>query len=151
MAEHTADAHHINDGGKAARADIYKMTILLSVITTAEFIIAFTMPTGGAKTGLFIVLTIVKAWGIVATFMHLKHEVKRMAWVILLPFLFIVWLLIALGKEGDSYGEKAFKDSTPTRQKVEVKHGEHGGHTTPADGHKTEKQEGAKPAEAQKH
>jgi cytochrome c oxidase subunit 4 len=45
-------------------------------------------------------MTIVKAFYIVGEFMHLKHEVKTLIWAILLPAIFVVWLLIALIYEG---------------------------------------------------
>jgi len=42
---------------------------------------------------IFIVLTIVKAYFIVAFFMHLKHEKLSLAYCILLPFILIVYLI----------------------------------------------------------
>ncbi|MBU1823007.1 MAG: cytochrome C oxidase subunit IV family protein, partial [Bacteroidetes bacterium] len=51
---------------------------------------------------LFVGLTIVKAFYIVGEFMHLKHEVKSLIWSILIPCIFVVWLLLALMLEGGS-------------------------------------------------
>lgn len=73
--------------------------ILLGV-TALEFLIAFTMDAGALKIAIFIGLTIVKAFYIVAEFMHLKGEVKSLVWSILLPMIFIVWLIVALIVEG---------------------------------------------------
>jgi len=42
----------------------------------------------------------VKAAYIVGEFMHLRHEAKMLIWSILIPMIFIVWLLIALVYEG---------------------------------------------------
>ena len=64
--------------------------------------IAFTLHAGLLKVSIFIGLTIVKAFYIVGEFMHLKHEVKSLIWSILLPCIFVVWLLIALIWEGGS-------------------------------------------------
>lgn len=77
-----------------------KVTLILFLITAFEFLIAFTVGPGLFKTGVFIVLTIVKAFYIVSEFMHLGHEVKVLIWSILLPLIFVVWLIIALIYQG---------------------------------------------------
>lgn len=73
---------------------------ILGAVTAVEFIIAFTMGHGPAKTALFVILTIVKAGYIVGEFMHLKYEVKVLFWSILIPTLFIIWMLVAFVYEG---------------------------------------------------
>ena len=70
-----------------------------------EFLFAFTMDAGTLRTSIFIILTIFKAFYIVAEFMHLKHETKSLIWSILIPMAFIVWLIIALISEGNFYYE----------------------------------------------
>ena len=50
--------------------------------------------------GVIIILMMAKAFYIVAYFMHLKHEVKSLIWMILVPTIFVAWLLIALVYEG---------------------------------------------------
>lgn len=62
----------------------------------------------------FIILTLFKAFYIVAEFMHLRHEVKRLAWTILIPFVFIVWLIIGLTVEGDNWGKLSAVDPVST-------------------------------------
>jgi cytochrome c oxidase subunit IV len=79
---------------------ILKVALILSVLTTFEFAIAFTIDAGLVKTSIFVVMTIVKAFYIVWEFMHLGHEAKGLKLIILLPLLFIVWLLVALLMEG---------------------------------------------------
>ena len=81
---------------------IWRTFIILCVITAFEFLIAFTMPAGHLRVAIFVGMTIVKAFYIVAEFMHLKHEVKSLIWAILLPVIFVLWLLIALMYEGGS-------------------------------------------------
>lgn len=54
------------------------------------------------RISIFLGLTVVKAFYIVGEFMHLKHEVKALIWSVLIPTLFIVWLVIALIVEGGS-------------------------------------------------
>ena len=90
------------DGGAAQRKLIWKTFWILSAVTALEFLIAFTVSQGLFKVSVFIGLTIVKAFYIVGEFMHLKHEMKALIWSILLPCIFVVWLLIALIWEGGS-------------------------------------------------
>lgn len=73
---------------------------ILGVITAFEFLIAFTMHHGPLKTSIFIAMTIVKAAYIVGEFMHLRYEVKVLFWSILIPLIFIVWMLVAFIYEG---------------------------------------------------
>ncbi len=77
---------------------------ILGIVTAVEFIIAFTMPHGATKTFLFVALTIVKAGYIVLEFMHLKYEVKILFWSILIPMIFVVWMLVAFVYEGFAIG-----------------------------------------------
>ena len=83
---------------------------LLAVITALEFLVAFTLPLEMATTRLaiFVAMTIVKAFYIVGEFMHLKYEVKVLIWSILIPTVFIVWMLIAFIYEGAAIYEVRF-------------------------------------------
>lgn len=86
---------------KAAVRRIWVVTAILAGVTALEFLLAFTMPAGMARNMIFVIMTFVKAFYIVAEFMHLKHEVKVLIWSIVLPCAFVVWLVIALLVEGD--------------------------------------------------
>ena len=77
-----------------------KVTLILFLVTAFEFLIAFTMDSGMIKTWIFIILTIVKAFYIVGEFMHLSHERKSLIWSILLPTIFIVFLIFILIFQG---------------------------------------------------
>lgn len=79
---------------------LWKIAGVLLIVTMIEFIFAFTMPRGMLLVAIFVSLTIVKAFYIVSEFMHLKHETKVLIWSIILPMIFVVWLLIALINEG---------------------------------------------------
>lgn len=79
---------------------LWRVALILLVVTMMEFIIAFTLPHGPAKTSLFVFLTIVKAGYIVGEFMHLKYEVKVLFWSVLIPMIFIIWMLVAFVYEG---------------------------------------------------
>jgi cytochrome c oxidase subunit IV len=102
MADVHSQGHASDDNGAAQRKQIWKVFTILSVITAIEFLIAFTIGAGTFKIALFVGLTIVKAFYIVGEFMHLKHEVKSLIWSILIPCIFVVWLLLALMLEGGS-------------------------------------------------
>ena len=100
-------AHHSNEPqvtvlppDKEKIKHLWKVAAILGAVTAVEFIIAFTLPHGLAKTSLFVILTIVKAGYIVGEFMHLRYEVKMLFWAVLVPLLFIVWMLIAFLYEG---------------------------------------------------
>lgn len=79
---------------------IWKTAGILLAITVAEFIMAFTMDRGILLYFLFIALTIWKAKYIMLEFMHLGDEVKPLFYSIIVPLIFLVWLVIALLKEG---------------------------------------------------
>ena len=89
---------------KAKVRKIWMTALILAIVTALEFAIAFSLPAslGDIKVTIFIVMTIVKAFYIVGEFMHLKYEVKVLIWSILIPMIFVVWLLVALIYEGGS-------------------------------------------------
>lgn len=84
---------------------IWKVAGILAAVTIIEFIIAFLLPASGAKAFLFIALTIVKAFYIVAEFMHLGHERKSLIMSILLPVTFIIFLIFILWYQGSAIFE----------------------------------------------
>lgn len=73
---------------------------ILGAVTAVEFLVAFTMPHGALKISIFVGLTIVKAAYIVGEFMHLRYEVKVLFWSILIPMIFVVWMIVAFIYEG---------------------------------------------------
>ena len=100
-------AHHSNEPqvtvlppDKEKIKKLWTVAGILGAVTAVEFVIAFTMAHGPAKTALFVILTIVKAGYIVGEFMHLRYEVKVLFWSILIPTLFIIWMLVAFVYEG---------------------------------------------------
>lgn len=100
-AEHHEEAHVVVQPVDKAKVRLFlKVTLILFVVTAIEFVIAFTIAPGLFKTSIFIALTIVKAFYIVSEFMHLGHEAKTLIWSILLPLIFVVWLIIALIYQG---------------------------------------------------
>lgn len=96
-----AHTHHDSHGdGSEQRKAIWKTFYILSILTAVEFLIAFTLHHGYLKISIFILMTLVKAFYIVGEFMHLKHEVKSLIWSIIVPCVFVIWLLVALIWEG---------------------------------------------------
>ncbi len=95
---------HVQPADKAKIRKIWMVALILGIVTACEFAIAFLLPPEFRilKIAIFIGMTIVKAFYIVAEFMHLGHEVKSLTYSILIPLIFVVWLLIALIVEGDA-------------------------------------------------
>lgn len=81
-----------------------KVMIYLAIITALEFLIAFTVPHDykWLRIVIFVVMTIVKAYYIVAEFMHLGHEKKSLKMSIVLPMLFVVFLIFILIFQGSA-------------------------------------------------
>ncbi|MCH6200376.1 cytochrome C oxidase subunit IV family protein [Aquiflexum sp. LQ15W] len=79
---------------------IWKTAGILLLLTLVEFVFAFTLPRGFLLYFIFIALTIWKAKYIMMEFMHLGEEAKPLFYSIIVPLIFLVWLVIALVKEG---------------------------------------------------
>jgi cytochrome c oxidase subunit IV len=103
----------------AAQKSIARTAIILTALTALEFLIAFfwdklgtslgfsLSTTGLMKTVIFVLLTIVKAFYIVSEFMHLGTEVRRLIITVLIPFIFVIWLIIGMLIEGNYWGRLA--------------------------------------------
>ena len=87
---------------KAKIKKLWMTALILLVITIFEFAVAFGVPHEykDARVWIFITMTIVKAAYIVGEFMHLRYESKVLLWSILIPTIFIVWMLTAFIYEG---------------------------------------------------
>lgn len=78
------------------KKEIWQVFIVLFILTAVEFVFAFVMDPGIARTIIFLALTVLKAAGIVLYFMHMKHELKRLMYSVILPLIFIVYLVALL-------------------------------------------------------
>ncbi len=87
---------------------IVKVAVILGIVTAVEFVIAFSVDSGVFRTSIFVGLTIVKAYYIVSEFMHLGHERKALIWSILIPTIFVIWLIVALIYEGGAVYDVRF-------------------------------------------
>ena len=106
--EATARQPQVKEADKTAIKRLWRVFWILLIVTLFEVAWAYTNVSTVPKVGLFVILTLVKAFYIVGEFMHLKHEVKQLGWTIVLPMLFIAWLLVALLVEGDSIFKVVF-------------------------------------------
>ena len=104
------DVHmqHDDAAGAVTRKKIWTVFWILLILTVIEFVIAFTIPRGAPRNITYILMTLVKAFYIVGSFMHLKDEVKSMIMTILIPLTFVVWFILVLLVEGTLYGQGWF-------------------------------------------
>ena len=81
--------------------------------------------------GVFIILTLAKAFFIIAEFMHLGHELRNLIMTIAIPALLFLWFIGAFLWDGNSYknlrNDYDRNHLEQSKQKVETKEG-HGGH-----------------------
>lgn len=82
--------------------NLWKIAGYMAAITTLEFICAFTMDRGNLLIAIFVAMTLWKAYYIVSEFMHLGHEVKPLANAIIMPVIFLLWLILALLMEAQA-------------------------------------------------
>ena len=122
---HTAEALHHDDG--SAVKEIWKVTLILSVLTIIELILGFWMM-GIDQEGLrltikgtIVILMMAKAFYIVGYFMHLKHEVKNLIMTICVPLLLFVWFITAFLYEGNSYKNLKNRYDPYKKAQTEVK------------------------------
>ncbi|RBL93252.1 MULTISPECIES: cytochrome C oxidase subunit IV family protein [Chitinophaga] len=127
---HTAEGHeHAHD---SSTKKIWRTFWILLGVTMVEVGLAFLhletgVPNRVLLNAVFIGLTVVKAFYIVAEFMHLGSEIKNLIYTILLPLLFFVWFIIAFLYEGNSW-KNLNKDLRPGTPVEAVK-------AAPAEGH----------------
>ena len=90
---------------------VWKTTGILAVVTIVEVGIAliydfFFHGSMGLRMALnifMILATLLKAFYIIAIFMHLKYEKKALVATIILPTAFLIWAIIAFLWEGDAW------------------------------------------------
>lgn len=110
MAHHPQNQHpeQLGEIPKAQTKGIWKVFGILVVLTAIEFLFAFIMEPSMLRNSIFIILTIFKAFFIVAEFMHLKHEARGLILTVLIPMALLVWLTIALVAEGSFVNDVIF-------------------------------------------
>lgn len=102
--EHT-NVEHSEDHGTMTKKRIWKVFFILLGITIVEFILALAVPATvlphSIKNFAYVILTLVKAYYIVAFFMHLKFEKYALIVGILVSFIFIVYFIVLMLTEGN--------------------------------------------------
>ena len=105
--EYSLDATHSEEAGVKIRKNIYKVTAILSIVTTVEVFLGVFWSSWGlswaAVKWAFIVMTLFKAAYIVMVFMHLGDEKKALKWVILAPYVLFIMYLIFICLMESSY------------------------------------------------
>lgn len=89
---------------------IWRTTLWLSIITIVEIALAISLTEFFTENGMllvlnafYIIMSLAKAFFIVSVFMHLKFEIKYLAITILIPLTFLLFAVITLLAEGDSW------------------------------------------------
>ena len=92
---------------------VWRVTLWLSIITVLEvgFALLYIYNIGGfedmfpriALNITFIVASLLKAFYIIAEFMHLKHENRALIISMGIPLIFLVWAIIAFMHEADAW------------------------------------------------
>ena len=83
---------------------VWKTTGILAVVTIIEVVGALVYPESFPRMALnlfFIVMSLLKAFYIVAIFMHMKYEKPALMLTVILPTTFLIWGIIAFLWEGD--------------------------------------------------
>lgn len=127
-------AHHSEEDGKKIRRKLWNVFWIMLIVTLIELFVGFKAADWGlvGTTGLitfFITFTIVKAFYIVYSFMHLGDEKSALKWVIVAPFsCFIIYLalMVSVGEGSYSMRYRHEMDKQVIMQQLELKAG--GGH-----------------------
>jgi len=114
-------AHDHAHGHESNTARIWKVFTFLSIITIVEVYLGITRPSFlymnnfismNLLNWVFIILTLVKAYGIVWAFMHMEGERSSLRWAVVATVIFLaLYLLFILLVEAD-YIFEVFKNST---------------------------------------
>lgn len=127
----TNEVHAHPDNSKA----IWRTLGILTVITLVELVVGMFIAPGQIEKNqgwkiwfnmFYMIMTLLKAFYIVAEFMHLRHEVKNLVVTIIFPLTLFIWFIIAFLWEGNSY--KNLRDDF--NPKIPVKMEQHSTTTT---------------------
>jgi len=104
MSSKDTELVHGEEHAAMSKGKIWKVFFILLGITVVEFIIALAVPhdmiSNFVRNSIYIILTLYKAYYIVAFFMHLKFEKYALIVGILLSFIFIVYFIVLMLLEG---------------------------------------------------
>ncbi len=101
--------HWNEDEYKQGKKDVLKTIVILSIVTVVEVSAAivydhFFPNSSKLLINLFMAfMSVVKVIYIMGIFMHVNHETPWFKRTILLPFMFLIWAIIAFAVEGSSW------------------------------------------------
>ncbi|WDF56294.1 cytochrome C oxidase subunit IV family protein [Mucilaginibacter sp. KACC 22063] len=103
-AEPTHAHEHGEEHASMTKKKIWQVALILTLITAVEFMVALVLVPHNViplhvANPIYIVLTLAKAFYIVAYFMHLKFEKVGLVYSIVVPVIFIVGLILVLTNE----------------------------------------------------
>lgn len=100
--EHTEHIEH-TDAPANMKQQIWKTFWILLALTIIDIVIYFMLlgVHSALKNWTFILLGVVKAYYIVGIFMHMQFERKWLRYIIILPMLFVVYLITLMIIEGN--------------------------------------------------
>jgi cytochrome c oxidase subunit IV len=105
MSVNNSNLEHAEEHATMSKGQIWKVFFILLGVTVVEFIIALAVPETILpkifKDFAYITLTLVKAFYIVAFFMHLKFEKYTLIVGLTLSFVFIIYFIILMLTEGN--------------------------------------------------
>jgi cytochrome c oxidase subunit IV len=84
--------------------DIWIKFWVLSGITVLDIFMYFAIDPHPIRSAMFIIFGLIKAFYIVGTFMHLRHELLNLIMIILIPLLFILFFIYWMLYEGNYWG-----------------------------------------------
>lgn len=105
---HTSEEHGHDDHAGMNKKKIWSVFFILLFITVIEFIIALWIKPAGyfgdhailIGNTLYVALTLLKAFYIVAYFMHLKFEKLGLQLALSVSFIFIIYFIVLMLIEG---------------------------------------------------
>lgn len=123
--------HHSHTDDGSFKKKVIRTTVILSIVTVIELglgllMYALEMPDDFRRLlikGVIVILSLAKAFYIVAVFMHLGDEIRNMILTIVVPLLLFIWFIIAFVADGNSYKnlrnnyDLYFKETTMPKQK----------------------------------
>lgn len=108
--EYSLYNHHGEEEGKKIRKKLWRVFWILLVVTIVEVVIGFKLGRAESLKGIimvtFITLTLLKAFYIVMTFMHLGDERKAFRYVVLIPYLVFIINMIIMILDEASYAHR---------------------------------------------
>ncbi len=126
MSAHTEHLEH-TESPADMKAQIWKTFWILLAFTLVDIALYFIIPASMMRNWVFIVLGIVKAFFIVSIFMHMKFERKFLRMMIILPMMFVVYLITLMVIEGGYTDNNRNGEQTAALAAAE-QHDAHAGH-----------------------